>query len=69
MSDQDRTSVDEAIEQESISISYANILTAIRARRSTIAVGNPFDGEYDTRYSIRDITVPTQRKLFKKYIM
>ncbi|KAI6175615.1 DNA replication licensing factor MCM2 [Aphelenchoides bicaudatus] len=60
MKDHDRTSIHEAMEQQSISVSKAGIVTSLQARCTVIAAANPISGRYDSSRTFADNTGLTE---------
>jgi len=59
MEDEDRTAIYEVMEQHSVSIAKAGIITQLNARTAILAAANPLYGRYNKKLSlIKNLDLP-----------
>eukprot|EP01006_Ploeotia_vitrea_P029014 TRINITY_DN61631_c1_g1_i1.p2 TRINITY_DN61631_c1_g1~~TRINITY_DN61631_c1_g1_i1.p2 ORF type:complete len:354 (-),score=62.50 TRINITY_DN61631_c1_g1_i1:1888-2949(-) len=72
MNDADRTSIHEAMEQQTISISKAGIVTSLKARCAVVAAANPIGGKYKPGATFEenvDMTTPILQRFDLLYVI
>merc|ERR1712013_758832 len=69
MNDQDRTSIHEAMEQQTISISKAGIVTCLQARCAVMAAANPILSRFDILCVVKDTVDPVADEHLARFVV